>query len=105
LRYYLHPGRLHDQRGAGVGLHYFLIDESALSVPDQVDRVSPVISLYWLAAVACLAAAPLVVSLLSRWSPLCFQPWGCPLATFFATKPRSTRIRKSVGFLRGFFVS
>ena len=45
----------------------FPLDESALGVPDQVHRVSPrVISLCWLAALACLVAAALVVSLLSK---------------------------------------
>ncbi|PYQ96392.1 MAG: hypothetical protein DMF97_15475 [Acidobacteria bacterium] len=45
----------------------FPLDESALGVPDQVHRISPrVISLCWLAALACLVAAALVVSLLSK---------------------------------------
>ena len=45
----------------------FPLDESALGVPDQVHQVSPrVISLCWLAALACLVAAALVVSLLSK---------------------------------------
>jgi hypothetical protein len=45
----------------------FPLDESALGVPDQVHRVSPrIISLCWLAALACLVAAAMVVSLLSK---------------------------------------
>jgi hypothetical protein len=45
----------------------FPLHESALGVPDQVHRVSPrIISLCWLAALACLVAAAVVVSLLSK---------------------------------------
>jgi hypothetical protein len=45
----------------------FPLDESALGVPDQIHRVSPrVISLCWLAALACLVATAMVVSLLAK---------------------------------------
>src|SRR5206468_4388724 len=47
------------------------------SVRSRARGISPrAISLCWLAAVACLVAAPLVVFLLSSWSPLCFQLRG-----------------------------
>ena len=45
----------------------FPLDESALGVPDQVHRISPrVISLCWLAALACLVAAATVVCFLAK---------------------------------------
>jgi hypothetical protein len=54
----------------------FPLDESALGVPDQVHRVSPrVISLCWLVALACLVAAAIVVSLLSKRLGTIVFPW------------------------------
>jgi hypothetical protein len=58
----------------------FPLDESALGVPDQVHRVSArIISLCWLAALACLVAAALVVSLLAKRLGTIDPPRGAAL--------------------------